>query len=75
MSTRADLQLQLEYLRKKTDAETLVRFRGVHMSRASAKEFQEQFCQGCGRDKKNPKPYFGELFCGDCVEKWSNGKR
>lgn len=67
---REELKRKLDFLRKKTDAETIVNFRGLLMSRKDAKEYQNQFCSGCGREKKNPKLYFGELFCSDCVEKW-----
>lgn len=70
-----ELRDQLHRLKQIRESLTPVRFMGVITSLKDAKEFKERFCSGCGREKKNPKLYFGELFCHDCVEKWQAGKR
>lgn len=51
------------------------RFRnGMYLTENEIKETREKYCSGCGREKKNPKKWFGEEFCGDCWERFSHGK-
>lgn len=32
-------------------------------------------CAGCGGTKINPRKWFGEMFCGECVDKFERGER
>lgn len=69
-----DLKLQLDFLREVRARKTLVNFRGVDMSQKEAEEIKALYCSGCGREKgKYPKLWFGETFCGDCVERFQAG--
>lgn len=69
-------QSDYEFLRQKL-SESRVRLKGsgLYLTVNEAVEFKKNFCAGCGGKKHNPRKYFGEEFCGTCVEKWSRGSR
>lgn len=65
---------KLEELRLRRKAITF-RDRGVGflMTDAEWENYQATFCQGCGETKKNPKLWFGQEFCNECVEAFQHG--
>lgn len=76
MRTRRALASEIEALRnlkEKRDRATSVRFRGLILSKKDALEYQEKFCSGCGKEKHKPRLWFGEVFCGECVERFKAG--
>lgn len=74
MKKRHSLRDELDRIRKHREATELVVYNGILMTRKTKKELKEKYCGMCGKEKKNPKLYFRELFCGDCVEKAMAGK-
>lgn len=65
---------ELQILRTRRNQKELVSYGGLLVTRAARERLQNHFCGGCGREKVRPKLYFGEEFCGDCVEKFCAGK-
>lgn len=65
---------ELARLREIRRKKTLLMMNGLLVTEKDAREYREHFCSGCGREKKDPKLWFGEVFCGDCVEKFRAGK-
>lgn len=62
-------------LKKLSEQRRLTNIQGVIVTEKLAREYRDHWCQGCAGEKKNPKLYFGQTFCGDCVDKWQHGKR
>lgn len=48
---------------------------GILMTTAQREEYRKNFCPGCGSQMKISMLYFGENFCVECVEKFSQGWR
>ena len=74
MSIKDDVR-QMKLIREINKRRT-IRQRGVGiiMSDAEWENYQNTFCQACGGKKENPKPWFGQTFCGECVEAFKVGK-
>lgn len=72
---REEIKKKLEFFRNKTDSETIVKFRGMIMSRKDAKDLRDHYCGGCGMEKPKPCKYFGEMFCEECYEKFRRGSK
>lgn len=66
---------ELHRLRRIRERKTLCRYGRLVLTETEMRKVRENYCSGCGGEKRHPKIYFGETFCGDCVEKWQNGKR
>lgn len=71
LQDRQELKL-LQEARKRI---TLRKVGGVVVTEKAAEEYRKNYCNGCGGPKRSPKLYFGEEFCGNCVEKWKAGHR
>lgn len=72
--SKRDVAREFHRLQAESRKRMLVPFRGMYAPYEAAESYREKFCSGCSREKKNPKLYFGEMFCEDCVEKWLAGK-
>ena len=66
---------ELSILREARRRKQLCKLGGILMSEKEALDYRRSMCGGCGKARTNPKRYFGEIFCSDCVEKWNAGKR
>lgn len=62
---------QLRNLRKPNE---LVQHGGLIVQRKVMEAHKARWCGICGKEKNNPRVYYGEEFCGDCVEKSLHGK-
>lgn len=69
MGKESDLK-ELKILREVRKGRQLRWVGGILMTEKTREEYRTTYCAGCGRTKKRPKMYFGEEFCGDCVESW-----
>lgn len=67
-------ELQFKLLREARKRKTLLMRGGILISEKEYEEMRNKTCGGCGGEKINPKPWFGELFCGECVEAFKHGK-
>ncbi len=75
MSDHSQTKKELEILRAvRKRKEYRERGPGLLMTDAEWEDYQNNFCQGCGGQKKNAKPHFGQMFCGECVEAFRYGK-
>jgi len=68
MGKQSDFE-QLRLLRSVRNKTELVKHNGVYMTVSQKQELQKHFCAMCAKPKTNPKIYYGEEFCGDCVER------
>jgi hypothetical protein len=57
-----------KWLKDRLRGPILERFNRLYLSPQDYKEFREHYCQICGKPKTDPKIYFGQEFCGKCVE-------
>lgn len=65
---------ELARLREIRQKKTLLMLNGLLVTEKDARDYRENFCSSCGKFKKDPKLWFGESFCGDCVERFKAGK-
>lgn len=50
---------------------------GLHLPQTLINEL-DNYCQGCGTPfakAKGQAEYFGQMFCIECVDKWSSGEK
>lgn len=76
MSKQSDCE-QLKILRYTRKHILPVKVGGITMTQAQAEEIRKNYCPGCGSQNRDQmfSVWFGEVFCVECVEKFSRGEK